>query len=102
MLSVYQLELFDHMSEEDFRFKKERSGEGLKPISAESSDLSGLKLSLEDRLLGECDVPLNYEWIREQLGDTDIPALGISNQVDLTWSQSGLTPEEKQSNGSRV
>ena len=49
-------------------------------------------LPLADRSLGEIDVPLTVEWIRNRIAEGLLPADEIRNE--LSWSEKRTEPEE--------
>ena len=60
---------------------------------------SDRKLSqLEDRSLGEVNVPLSSKWIRQQVLEERLPPVGLAKHSDLQWNTIRIQAEEQEPN----
>ena len=85
----YFVEQFSEVQEADFQFPL--------PIP-EMIQLSEEKepKPLEDRSLGEADVPLSLEWIRNQMEEGELPPIGLSRTSEYQWNEIRAQPEEQE------
>ena len=85
----YLVAQFAEITEADFGFTHPVQEEG---HLEEPDGLRPDHLTLDDRSLGEIDVPLTVEWIRNRIFEGLLPADETQNQ--LPWSEIRTQPEE--------
>ena len=90
------MEQFAEVSQTDFSFplpmadwiRSDKTGHP-------GEDLDRKPIQLEDRSLGEVDVPFSSEWIQQQMKEGELPPIGISERFDHPWNEIRVQPEEQ-------
>ena len=86
----YFMEQFVEAKEADFQFSLSIP-EMIRP-QVEEKD----QKQLEDRSLGETDVSLSLEWIRQQIEEGELPPIGLTERSSRQWNEIRVQPEEQE------
>ena len=55
---------------------------------------------LEDRSLGEVNVPLLSKWIKQQVSEGELPPVGLTDHLNLEWN--AIRIQEKEQKPDRI
>ena len=93
----YFVEQFAEVTETDFNFLVPIT-ELLKPnpVILPNEDTGLRQGHIEDRSLGQIDVPLCSKWIQQQMKEGELPPVGVREGSDHPWSEIRVQPEEQE------
>ena len=92
----YFVEQFAKVSETDFSFPLPTT-DWIRPEEAghPDEDIDRKPIQLEDRSLGEANVPFSSEWIQQQMKEAELPPIGLSEHSEHQWNEIRVQPEEQ-------